>query len=352
MVEGGAERAPVQNRSAVVMEERTHDRREVAVAVDVAMPVYRRTTYLAEAIESVLAQTFDDWGLTICDNGVGGGAIETAVQPYLSDRRVSYRPTGEELPVAESWTRAINQGAAPYVALLHDDDRWHPDFLRVRVDALAAHPECGFAFGEYVHVEGGGVVERSPVRFAEGMLPRALLADAFTKECIVKPPTVLVRRSAYEAVGARFNGDWQYCDWEMWARLAARFPAYYVARQDSDFRRHHATYTAASREQPSRFIAMLDAIESRFRREVEGFELSRLARARNRSRMLVGAARDVHPSGGWKASRHLYLRSLREYPPTFLSVPSLRIATDTLLGRRLSRLAGRGFRLVRPHRSA
>jgi glycosyltransferase involved in cell wall biosynthesis len=353
MVEGGANRATAGNRSTAVMNDLTRDPLEVDVAVDVAVPVFRRATYIAEAIESVLAQTFEDWSLTICDNGAGGGAIEAAVEPYLSDRRVSYRPTGEELAIAENWTRAINQGAAPYVALLHDDDRWHPGFLRARVDALESNRECAFAFGDYVHVEGDGMeVDRSPIRFPEGPLTREVLADAFARECIVKPPTVLVRRSAYEAVGARFSGEWKYCDWEMWARLAARFPAYYVALQDSDFRRHESTQSVVGREQPAQFIAMLDSIESMFRREVEGFELSRVDRARNRSRMLLTAARDVHPSGGWRASRHLYLRSLATYPPAFFSLTSLRMVAHTVLGRRLSRVVGRGLRLVHPHRGA
>lgn len=324
------------------------DASRLDVVVDIALPVYRRATFVADAIESVLAQNFERWHLTICDNGPGGGDIERAVQPYLTDPRMSYSPTGEELPVAENWTRAISHGSGPYVALLHDDDRWHPNFLRARVEALESHPECAFAFGEYVHIENGGAeVARVPTRFPEGPLSREVLAHWLVRECIVAPPAILVRRSAYEAVGARFNGDWHYCDWEMWARIAARFPAYYLARNDSDFRRHPTTYTLARRENPTRLIAMLDGIEALFRDEIEGFEVSRLDRARNRSRLLLRASDSVHPGGGWRVSRRLYLRSLRLYPPTFFRYTSLRMVVRTLLGPRLSDVVARGLRFFR-----
>jgi glycosyltransferase involved in cell wall biosynthesis len=320
--------------------------------VDVAIPVYRRASYVAQAIESVLSQTHEAWSLTIFDNGPGGGEIEAVVSPYLSDRRISYRPTGEELPQAENLTRSINHGSAPFVALLHDDDRWHPDYLRARVEALTARPECAFAFGEFVHIEGDAEIDRSPIRFRQGPLPRALLAEWFTRECVAKPPTIVVRRSAYEAVGARFRAEWAYCDWEMWARLAARFPAYYVARQDSDFRRHPSTQSATARVEPEQFVEMLDSIEATFRREIEGFRPSRLARARSRALTLMSAARDVHPGGGWRASRALYARALREYPPVVFSSTSLRMIAHAVIGRRLSRVVGRRLRRSRSHAAA
>jgi hypothetical protein len=133
----------------------------------------------------------------------------------------------------------------------------------------------------------------------------------------------------------------------MWARLAARFPAYYVARHDSDFRRHEGARSGAiSNEGPERFVAMLDSLESTFRRELRGFDVSRSERARNRSLMLMDAARDAHLGGGWRASYRFYARSIREHPPTAFGATSLRMLAHGLLGRRLSRLAGRALRTM------
>ena len=316
--------------------------------VDVAITAYRRATYLSEAIESVLAQSCSDWRLRICHNGMGGGAIEQAATPYLSDPRVSYVTTGRELPLAESWTNAIRHGSAPYVALLNDDDRWHPTFLEARADALDAHPGCGFAFGEFRLIdEAGSLIELSPVGFRTGVLSRELLAEEFARRSVAAPPAIVVRRSAYEAVGYTFDRRWHYCDWEMWARLGSRYPAYYIADHDSDYRRHAETNTLATREQPTTLLHMVGHIEQLVTEELPGFHLSGRTRARNRSRVLLASAADVHQQGGWKVSGDLYRSALREYPPTAVSVVSLRMVARTVLGTRVARALGGAVRPLR-----
>lgn len=308
------------------------------VLVDVGLPAYRRATYIGEATESVLAQTLDDWRLTVFDNGPGGGDIEGVVQPYLSDARVSYAAAGRDLSLAENWTNAIRLGTAPYVAILNDDDRWHPEFLAARVDALEANPLCGFAFGDCVQIDEQGVVTtRSPMQFAEGVLSSTALAPIFARANVIAPSAIVVRRSAYEAVGPAFDGSWHYCDWEMWARLAARFPAYYLARQDNDFRRHTHANTFANREQPAQLVAMVDHIQELFARGQSGHSVGRSQRARNRSHVLLHAAGDVHMGGGWKASGALYRRALREYPPSIVEPRSLQMLAHTIFGRKGSR---------------
>jgi hypothetical protein len=320
------------------------------VVVDVALPAYRRATYIGEAIESVLSQSHANWRLTVCDNGPGGGDVERALAPYLADPRVAHLVTGHELPLAENWTKALNAGTSLYVALLNDDDRWHPDFLAVRIEALEAHAECGFAFGAWVQIdESGSATWLPPLRFSRGVLSRELLADCFTRTNIVVPSAVVLRRSALQSVGPAFDGRWHYCDWEMWARLGAHFPVYYVAARDSDYRRHVATNTLATREQPDTLVDMVEHIERLFTRELPDFTLSRRSRARNRSQILLHSAADVHSGGGWRASAGLYWRAIREYPPTIVDPISLRLVARTLLGRRAMHALGQVLRPFHRH---
>jgi glycosyltransferase involved in cell wall biosynthesis len=319
------------------------------VTVDVGLTAYQRTTYIREAIESVLAQTFGGWRLTICDNreGEGESAIEGAVGDYLSDRRITYVRTGRELSAAENWTNALNKGDAPYVAVLNDDDRWHPEYLEARVAALDAHPECAFAFSPWVQIdENGREMNRASVRFPEGVLSQESLAHWFLRENLVVPPAIVMRRSSCESVGSYFDGAWQYMDWELWARLAAHYPAFYLPRHDNDFRRHPTTVTRAKRESPARLLAMVDHLERLFAGEVGTSPLPRIERGRIRSRILLRAASDVHVSGGWKMSGPTYVRALREYPPTVFARVSLTMLTKTVLGKRGSEAVSRALRAV------
>jgi glycosyltransferase involved in cell wall biosynthesis len=318
-----------------------------SASVDIGLTAYRRATYLAEAIESVLAQSFPDWRLVVCDNGPGGGEIEHVVRRYLDDDRISYLATGRELPLAENWTNALNQGTAPYTAVLNDDDRYHPDYLARRVEALEAHPECGFAFAEWVGIDehGNQTLHVAP-KFAEGVIPRVVLGHWFTKQNLVTPPAIVLRRSALENVGSYFDGKWQYCDWELWARVAARYPVYYLGRPDNDFRRHPDAYTFSERESADHLLAMVDEIEGYFVRDVPGFQLTRVERVRNRSQILLHIAGDTHRAGGWKASWPLYRRALRLYPLSIFERTSVGMLGRSLLGRRGSLVASRALRAL------
>lgn len=318
---------------------------DARTSVDVGIPAYRRADFLAEAVESVLAQTHSGWRLTICDNGPGGGPIAEAVQPYLDDPRVTYRSSGHELTLAENWTAAI-QGTSPYVALLNDDDRWHPQFLEVRVAALEAHPECGFTFSGTTYIDHTGA-ERGPsaLLYEEGVVPREVLARRLIHSNLTVPPTVVVRRAAYEAVGLEFDSAWHYTDWEMWARVAARFPAYHLRAHDNDYRRHPTALTSSARDDPERLLAMMDLIRHRFEQEIPGFHVGPIERRRVRSRALLNAACSVHlAAGGWRRSSPLYLRALREYPPTLFDYESMQMIGRTLLGQRRASSLSRAVR--------
>ena len=320
--------------------------------VDVAITAHRRATFLRDAIDSVFEQTYEHWQLTICESGAGGGEIETTVEPYLSDRRVSYAPSGDDLSLAENWTRAIRTGSGAYVTILNDDDRWHSDFLRARVDALEAHPECGFAFGGWVLIdEHGTELHRAQAAFRAGVVDSAELAGRLIGSNPIVGCTALVRRSAYESVGAAFDPTWRYCDWEMWARLAANSAAYCLALEDSDFRRHASANSFVSREEPEQLLAMLDHIERLFQGQLDTLSLSRLERARERSNALLQAALNAHHGGGWSASRGLYRRAVRMYPPTVLSYVSLSMVARSLLGARGSRVVRSALRALRARRA-
>jgi hypothetical protein len=308
-----------------------------APLVDVAVLVYKRTRYIRVAVESVLAQTTDRWRATVWANGVGGPSVRDEIESLLDDPRLSYYATEAEFPLAVNWTAAINHGTAPYVALLHDDDLWHPEFLARRLEALEAHPECGFAFSECERIDAEGrVFHRVPASLSQGVITREVMADRLRGQDIVVPSTLVVRRAAYAAVGAAFDGTYRYCDWEMVARLAAGFPTYYLPVHDNATRTHETRGTSVDSSDPDELLAMTDHLDATFAGSVPGYDRFRgRARARNRAAVLLRSAHDSHVSGGWPASGRLYLRALREYPPIVFRSASLVIAGERLFGKRL-----------------
>jgi glycosyltransferase involved in cell wall biosynthesis len=235
----------------------THGRldRDDSPIVDVGIPTRGKSPYLDEAIESVLAQTMSRWRLVISENGPGTEIVQRLLEPYLRDPRVRHVVTGTALPVGANWTNA-SRGDAPYVALLHDDDRWHPEFLERRVRFLDENTSCGFVYsGQIVVDECGRALGRTNPKLPAGVYTPSEILPALFLNNFIGVPTTVVRRSAYDAVGGEYR-DFVYCDHEMWLRLAARFDVGCLEVWDCEYRFHAAqTSTARASLAKEQFLA-------------------------------------------------------------------------------------------------
>jgi GT2 family glycosyltransferase len=279
--------------------------------VDVGIPTFGQPRFLGEAIESVFNQTLTAWRLTISENGPGSAAVAAAVEPYLSDPRVRYVTTGRNLGAAGNWTGLIRPGRASYVALLNDDDLWEPGFLARRVAFLEEHPECAFAFSPCDFIDdSGAIVYHFEVDLHEGVQSRKTFLRSLYMGNLVSIPTILVRRSAYESVGASFNADLLFFDYEMWLRLASRFDIGFLAGADARYRVHASQTTQQLRMQMAEQRShLLD--------EAEGFlprDVPRLMRRRARYITFVRFAVDAYSLGERRRSARAFRRALQAYP--------------------------------------
>jgi glycosyltransferase involved in cell wall biosynthesis len=208
-----------------------------APAVDVGIAAWGHSPYLGEAVASVQKQTLASWRLHVLQDGPPETSVETLLD---GDSRIVYSATGQPGGAPRSKTHLIRSGNARYVALLDHDDVWEPDFLRPRVAFLDAHPNCAFVFSPSLTIDAHG---RSFGRTAR-MLPDGVhtsdeLVGVLLRAGGIPGGTVVVRRSAYEALGEGFcEALPRTYDYEMWIRLALRFPAGYLGRYDVRWRRH------------------------------------------------------------------------------------------------------------------
>ena len=100
--------------------------------------------FLAEAIDSVLAQRFTDWELILVDDGTTDGATAIA-QRYAADHpgRIRYmeHPGHENRGMSASRNAGLRAARGEFIAFLDADDIWLPKRLEVHVAALDAHPD-------------------------------------------------------------------------------------------------------------------------------------------------------------------------------------------------------------------
>jgi glycosyltransferase involved in cell wall biosynthesis len=323
--------------------------------VDVGIPTHGRPGFVTEAIESVLGQTYPELRLLVAEDGTGGGEIAAAVEPYLSDPRVRYEPWGEHLGAARTMARIVESASGEYVGILHDDDRWYPEWLERRVVFLEEHPDCGMAFGEHLDIdETGATVGRSRgCELEPGPQDRAGFFRAMQRHNLIGTPTVLVRRTAYELAGGPFDERFELIwDWEMMLRLALAAPVGYLPVWDADYRTHTHQISARARRGRA-YLALFEATGAMAKRAGPEFELGPEERRGMYARHLLSAALDEAEQGHRQAALRLLRSGARARPRAALSPVAGAVALGLVSPRLVAATRQRVYtKRVRPERPA
>lgn len=271
--------------------------------VDVGIPAHGEPVFLAEAIESVLGQTYRELRLVVLDDSEGE-AIERVVAPYLVDRRLDYRKVSS-MSATQAMTTLIEAGDGAYFAFLHDDDRWEPEFLRRRVDFLEAHSHCGLVFSGHIDIDDQSrETARFPAPYPEGIVPREQLVPEMQRRNVIDVMhCVLTRRTALEGAGPWLNHDHgRVFDWELWLRLVLRFEVGCLDVEDAHYRAHDAQISS----QPGRakdFRALLDHADRLTAELAPGLRLSEAERLRQRAGLELSETLDWLQAGDGAAAR-------------------------------------------------
>lgn len=170
--------------------------------ITVAIPTHNRPRFLRRAVASVLAQTFTDFELIVLDNGsVDRGWRDL---PELADPRVRLICHETNIGLVNNWNAAVAAAGGAAVNILHDDDYMHPRFLEAIVARLDASPTAGMAYarGRRVDIMGN---ELGLWEHPEGqhlMRGREFILWSVRRAGTTAVPSgVVIRKSAYEAVG-------------------------------------------------------------------------------------------------------------------------------------------------------
>ncbi|WP_333691791.1 glycosyltransferase family A protein [Chloroflexus sp.] len=116
----------------------------MAATITVAIPVYKRLTYVAQAIRSVAAQDYPAIELIVSDNGCNGDAVLNLVRANYP-RPFIFRQNPVSVPIVPHFNQLLAAASGNYFVLLSDDDELAPGYLSTMVAALEAHPDAAAA---------------------------------------------------------------------------------------------------------------------------------------------------------------------------------------------------------------
>jgi GT2 family glycosyltransferase len=201
--------------------------------VSVVLTTYNRARVLGPTIQTILAQTLEDFELVISDDASQDDTARICLDYEKRDHRVRYRRGVKNVGMPGNLNAGIEASVGEYIANLHDGDLYDPTLLAKWTAALDRFPGAAFVFNAYRVVDIDGrtaCVYREPL---EPCVPGSvLLEQIFFRSWRFGSPvwgTVMGRRSAYLQVGL-FDPRFGFTsDVDMWLRLAEHFDVAYVS---------------------------------------------------------------------------------------------------------------------------
>jgi glycosyltransferase involved in cell wall biosynthesis/SAM-dependent methyltransferase len=236
--------------------------------------------FLAEAVESVLDQTYPHWELLLCDDGSTDGSpgIARRFATEHSDRiRFLQHPGGANRGMSATRNLGIRNSTAEFISFLDGDDVWAPEKLERQVRLAERHPQAAAVYGR-LHVWYGWT--RNPDDLArdyvqplggepEQLIQPPELLIRFLRNDLFTPSGLLFRRDVLEAVGGyeeSFRG--MHEDGIVLAKICLRWPLYASGEVWYKYRQHPdscCTREIAAGRDRAALLAYLEWIRSYLR---------------------------------------------------------------------------------------
>ena len=192
--------------------------------VSVILPTYNRLPMLKEAMDSVLAQNFEDMELIVVDDGSTDG---TAEEMKRYGGRVKLIQHSRNRGVSAARNKGILHARGKYIAFLDSDDLWVKGKLRIQVSFLDDNPHYPICYTDEIWIRRGKRVNPmiKHAKYSGWIFEKCLPL------CIMSPSSVMMKRTLFSKVGL-FDEALPVCeDYDFWLRVSARFPIFFIDRK-------------------------------------------------------------------------------------------------------------------------
>lgn len=208
--------------------------------VSVIIPAYNHEAFVAQSIDSVLNQTFQDFEVIITNDGSSDNTA-SVIESY-SDPRIRFFNFGTNRGACAVINIGLQHTQGEYVSILNSDDLFLPTKLETQVHFLDRHPEYGAIFSD------AQLIDENNQPFNDVSHPHYNLFNQpnktrfewlnyfFYKENCLCHPTILIRSKCYDKIGL-FNESYaQLPDFEFWVRLLQYYDIYISPEKLIQFR--------------------------------------------------------------------------------------------------------------------
>lgn len=240
--------------------------------VSICVPTYNGEAYLAESLDSVLAQTFADVEVLVVDDGSSDGTVELAAAYAGRDARVRVERNPRNLGLVANWNRCVELARGEWIKFAFQDDLLAPTCVeRLVAAARAAGRPIASCSRDFIAGPGtseeqlGDYLEHRALvdRLVGGDLSAeqfsAIVLDYPLWNLLGEPTVVLLHRDAFARYGLFNERMVQYVDGEYWARVGTAAGVVHLPDRLASFRIHGGSASARNNG-PRRARMQLDLL--------------------------------------------------------------------------------------------
>ncbi|MHC5768216.1 MAG: glycosyltransferase family 2 protein [Nostoc sp.] len=292
--------------------------------VSIVIPAYNSLKFLPETMESVFKQTFKDFEVLVVNDGSSDDTEHWVSQ--IADPRFKLI-TQENQGLSGARNTGIAHASGEYIAFLDADDLWEPTKLEKQVLCLEENSEIGLVYTWVALIdENGNFTGRVFKNYAENDVWHKLIEHNIVESGSV----AMVRRQCFDTCGVFDRNLRSFVeDWDMWLRIASRYP-FKVMKEPLVYYRQHSTSASKNWEAMARSFEIV--IEKAF--SAAPPELQYL---KNRSYGFANICLAWKPlqsrAQDWKIAASFRAKALSHYPWICFSQEFVRLSIAIILMR-------------------
>jgi glycosyltransferase involved in cell wall biosynthesis len=237
--------------------------------ISIVLPTYNGFRFLKQAIQSCVAQTYQNWELIIVDDASTDETSTIVADSVRADERIRFirHETNRKLPAALN--TGFAQAKGELFTWTSDDNFFRANALGEMVGFLQQHPEIGLVYTDYSTVDSQGV-ELERIRVKE---PNLLIYS----NCVMA--SFLYRRQVAQKIGGYREGFFLVEDYDFWLRASVDFRLAALHSNLYCYRVHSESLTSkhAERQERQRTRAQIEHVSRNIGREKKGRILVELA---------------------------------------------------------------------------
>jgi glycosyltransferase involved in cell wall biosynthesis len=239
--------------------------------VSVLIPVYNAEKHLAEAIESILNQSYSDFEFLIINDGSNDKSEEIILS--YSDQRIRYIKNESNLKLIKTLNKGIQICKGKYIVRMDADDISHPERIQKQVDFMESHSEVGICGSWF---ESFGSSNNKIVKYKEKH------DEIFTKmqyQCHFCHPTLIIRKEIFNDSEMLFDEDYAHAeDYDFYIKASKKWKFHniqepllkYRIHDDSVSKKYKSTQIQNSLKIKQRLFHDFNTMSSE--KELEAFE--------------------------------------------------------------------------------